>query len=212
MEISKALLERYELGQCTDQERDAVQKWLDDDSWEQEVDQPEEDQAVKEEIWANLEVHIGDKRPSPLSLTPKKRVLWPVYAAAACLLLVVAAAAIRQQFDTAEKSFFYADNKQHDVAWQHEQNFDLLLSKNSSAQIDLHAGSIALSGNIMFKPKRDFTLHDTRNNRVFHFKRNQVYVLSEHPSENKFLVFQKDEMAFLPPPIQRKLKKQFQIT
>ncbi|MFD2969451.1 hypothetical protein [Sphingobacterium bambusae] len=212
MEISKALLEKYELGQCTDQERDAVQKWLDNDRWEDEEDMPEEDQAVKADIWANLTAHIANEAPSATPLVTKKRVLWPIYAAAACLLLVVAVSAVRLQFDASEKSLFYADNKQHDVAWQHEQNFDLLLSKNSSAQIDLHAGSIALSGNIMFKPKRDFTLHDTRNNRVFHFKRNQVYVLSEHPSENKFLVFQKDEMAFLPPPIQRKLKKQFQIT
>ncbi|GEM_PF-446214 len=211
MEVSKALLEKYELGQCTDQERDAVQKWLDDDRWEEDGPQ-EEDQVVKMDIWANLEAHITSEKPSLAPLADKKRVLWPLYAAAACLLLVVAASAIYLQFDAAEKSLFYADNKQHNVAWQHEQNFDLLLSENSSAQIDLHTGSIALSGNIMFKPKRDFTLHDIRNNRVFHFKRNQTYVLSDHPSENKFLVFQKDEMAFLPPPIQRKLKKQFQIT
>lgn len=210
MDINKALLEKYELGLCTEQERLAVQEWLDNDSWD-DLEITAEDETVKTEIWSNLSQHIGKGEENKVVTMPASRALWAGYAAAASVVLALGFFLWQQRWEEVQEDF-YADNQHTPIAWCHEQNFDLLLSQNSSAHIDMKTGSISLSGNIMFKPKRDVTLHDVRNNQVFHFKQDQIYVLSEFPTENKFIVLQKDELPFLPPPIQRKLKKQFQIT
>lgn len=213
MDISKALLEKYERGLCNDQERAAVQSWLDSDSWD-DFEDGDVKETAKEDIWLNLvnQIQEPQKTVSIQERVTHQPIHWSVYAAAACLLLFISFSYFFWPDTAQQVENFYADNDQTSLTWLHEQNFDVLLSENSSAHINLSTNSIALSGNIMFKPKRDFTLQDRRNNRVFHFKRNQTYVLSENPSEHKFIVLQKDELAFLPPPIQRKLKKQFQIS
>ena len=212
MDISKALLEKYERGLCNDQERAAVQSWLDSDSWD-DFEEGNVKENVKEEIWSSLIEQMEPQKTIPIQeKATQQRIHWSIYAAAASLLLFISFSYFLWPNATQHVENFYADNDQTSLTWRHEQNFDVLLSENSSAHIDLNTNSIALSGNIMFRPKRDFTLQDNRNNRVFHFKRNQTYVLSEYPNEHKFIVLQKDELAFLPPPIQRKLKKQFQIS
>ncbi|WP_437919458.1 hypothetical protein [Sphingobacterium sp. LRF_L2] len=211
MEISKALLEKYELGLCNDQEIAAVQKWLENDNWD---DFPTENasQDIKNEIWSDLSNYISPKAEIAKAKINWRKFLFPVYTSAACLIaffLLKSLFTINQQSET---EFFNKNDSHETLGWLHKKNFDLLLSENSSAQISLKNKSITLSGDIMFKPKQDFTLEDKKTKAIFHFKKGQVYVLSESQTEHKLIVFKENELAFLPPAIQRKLKKQFQIS
>lgn len=78
MKITKELLERYELGQCTDQEEAFVSDWLANDLLDEDevntdhVDITEENH-VKQAIWSDIASHIDQKNPSE-KLFPAKKI------------------------------------------------------------------------------------------------------------------------------------------
>lgn len=88
MKISKALIEKYERGLCTDQERAAIQKWLESDTWD-DFDPGEVAMGSKDDIWKTA---LGN------SASPKNRLIlpqeapaeipWVIYTCVALFLLI----------------------------------------------------------------------------------------------------------------------------
>lgn len=213
MDINKTLLEKYELGQCNDEEIAVVQKWLESEDWVDLELSEEVKPSIKEGMWRDI-ADVMDKTPTPVSiLKPQNSFLkkyWSAVAAASIVLLIGGyySFALQKNGETT----FQASNIEPRVVSFTKDAFDMVLSTNSEASIDFEAGSIALTGDIMFRPKRDFVLQDERSNQAFNFKSGEVYFVSDREEQKKLIIFSKKEMIFLPPAIQRKIKQQFHIS
>ncbi|TDS12914.1 hypothetical protein [Sphingobacterium paludis] len=244
LKISKELLERYELGQCTEQEQATVRLWMDaddlalDESLSVEdlgVEQDNttsanqsdaKDRVVKQELWHNISAHM--QRPSSAMETKKawssssvgyRELRKRSFRQAPTWLSIAAAAAVFLCIDwwTLSKSNsksgnFNATNSEQSLMLWEEDGFALTLSQNSSASINLQSENITVSGDVLFTPKRDFVLHDKYGKTDFDFRQGQVYYISTNPNTSKLMVFSKRELQYLPPILQKHIRKQFNLT
>ncbi|MDR2282318.1 MAG: hypothetical protein LBE37_03880 [Sphingobacterium sp.] len=214
MDISKALLEKYELGQCNDEELAAVRAWLDAEDWG-DLDLEEDiDETVKEELWADISSSVATPAiTQPVVSNPRISAIrrhW-VSVAAACMIAIMGGYYYFFQ-STEDFAVFQASNVEPSVISFSKDHFDVVLSPNSEANIDFESGNISLTGNIMLRPKRDFVLQDGRSNQSFNFKQGEVYFVSEREEQKKLIILSKREMIFLPPVMQRRIKQQFHIS
>lgn len=214
MKISKELLQRYQLGQCSPEEEHAVRVWLESESWEgQEFESSLVEDQIGEELWQTIAP--GDKRigksfdiPNKLNRGWRATRIWTTVAA-----LLVLSLGLTWHFHAKNKDYsFELNNTQSGLKWMRKSCFDLALSENSSTNINMKSGLLMLSGEMMLKPKCDLVLSDRQNNISFDFKEGEVYFVSRDPDTNKLIVLRQAEIFFLPPIIQRQLKKQFHIT
>lgn len=211
MDISKALLEKYELGQCNDEELAAVQKWLESEDWDDLEFSQEVKPGVKEGMWADI-AEVMDSTPIPKLEKQNPFLKKYRYAIAAASIVLLIGGYYSLALQKEEESNFQASNIEPGVVSFTKDAFDMVLSTNSEASIDFETGSIVLTGDIMFRPKRDFVLQDERSNQVFNFKSGEVYFVSDREEQKKLIILSKKEMIFLPPAIQRKIKQQFHIS
>ncbi len=221
MKITKELLERYELGQCTDQEQAFVSDWLANDLLDEvefntdDVDVVEETH-VKQAIWSDIASHIDQKNPSEKVVPAKKSktlLLWGnpwMQSAAASLLFMGIAWFVYQSPSDVDYRSFSANNIHQKVMQWQEEKFDVSLSKNSSASIDFRSGNMAISGDILFTPKKNLILYDASNRAPIDFKEGEIYYISTDPDTSELMVFAKSDMEYLPPIIQKHIRKQFQ--
>ncbi|MFZ4861769.1 hypothetical protein ACL9RF_06250 [Sphingobacterium sp. Mn56C] len=220
--ISKELLQKYELGQCTDQELAVVQAWLDNDDWNTLEAPRHEFDHVEPEIWSALVKELDAETPiKDISGGHSKQRSWSSPwawftqkgAAAACIALTLAAAlALFYYQRNRETANFQAHNTQPTLQWFNKASFDLALGGNSSARLDFQTGTLALRGDIMLKPKRKLTFYDAKTKTSLHFNEGEVYYVSEDPQNNRLIILRKREINFLPPPIQQQIRKQFHLT
>lgn len=204
-QINKQLLEKYELGQCTDQERKIVLDWLDNDSWdllEGEASTSEIQQEKGELLWNNLKdaIHTQQK---------PKRLSFIKYSAAiaASLLLVAAAYCLVANYSTTGE---YA-KAEYSSLEKIKNPFTLILGKNSQAQINIKTGNFTLTGEVLFTPNQDLILqHGQQDN--LHFKAGETYYLAERKDSDRILVIKKGDFTFLPTIVQKQIRKQFQIS
>lgn len=201
--INKELLEKYELGQCTEQERIAVCNWLDNEDWDQldgSID------AVKQEdqelIWSNIEAFVDQKQTSTL-----RRLLKPSLSIAASLLFLIGAY-YWFAIDSPDRINETASFSQATVK---QQAFEFILGTNSKANIDLASGDFTLTGNVLFKPNKDIILQYGKQSNLL-FKAGETYYLSESKDPNKMIIVRKGEFTFLPAIVQKQIRKQFQIS
>ncbi|WDF69742.1 hypothetical protein PQ465_05020 [Sphingobacterium oryzagri] len=244
LKINKELLERYELGQCTEQEQAIVKLWLDDEDLtldeslsrddvselkndlthaEQEA---KADLALKQDLWQNISAHMqhadADKQQANIlpSHPSANRVLrkapfrqaktWLSVAAAAAVFLCLGWWTLVNT-DNQSNNFNATNSEQTLMLWE-EDGFELALSQNSSASINLQSENIAVSGDILFTPKRDFVLHDKHGETDFNFRQGQVYYISTNPNTSKLMVFSQQELQYLPPILRKHIRKQFNLT
>ncbi len=244
LKINKELLERYELGQCTEQEQAIVKLWLDDEDLTLDeslsrddvselkndlTDAEQEataDLALKQDLWQNISAHMqhadADKqrvnilpsRPSAnraLRKAPFRQAkTWLSVAAAAAVFLCLGWWTLVNR-DNQSNNFNATNSEQTLMLWE-EDGFELALSQNSSASINLQSENIAVSGDILFTPKRDFVLHDKHGETDFNFRQGQVYYISTNPNTSKLMVFSQQELQYLPPILRKHIRKQFNLT
>ncbi|ERJ61209.1 hypothetical protein [Sphingobacterium paucimobilis] len=214
MDINKALLEKYELGQCTDQELAAVRDWLDNEDWGELDLKSEVDVTIKEDMWADISGSMDISDSPPLKQLRHKIFSIKRYWSAAAVVCILILTGVFYYSYKADEEFtvFQAANVESNVISFSKDYFDVALSANSEANIDFESGNISLIGNIMLAPKRDFVLQDERSNESFNFKRGEVYFVSEREGQKKLIILSKREIMFLPPVIQRRIKQQFHIS
>ena len=204
-QINKELLEKYELGQCTDQERKIVLEWLDNDSWDQldsEASTSEIQQEKGEILWSNLQGAIQtEQKPKRLHL-----VKYSV-AIAASLLFVVTTYFLVANCSTIGEY----DKVEYSSLEKIKNPFTLILSKNSQAQINIKTGNFTLTGEILFTPNQDLVLQHGQQDNLY-FKAGETYYLAERKDSDRILVIKKGDFTFLPAIVQKQIRKQFQIS
>ena len=85
MKITPELLEKYDAGKCTVEEKIAVEQWLNSTEKEDTRYSPSLIQKLKESIWGSLSENIGDGRTT----TTRLHIRMMRYAAAAIILFTV---------------------------------------------------------------------------------------------------------------------------
>jgi len=102
MQINKELIQRYHLGQCSEEEQQMVEQWLESDEAEVSFPEGADLPAMEAKGWKKISsrYHLSDKSRSPAREHPVKltagntsrrryKMIWQL---AACMALVVAAA------------------------------------------------------------------------------------------------------------------------
>ncbi len=204
--INKELLERYHLGQCTKNERDTVEQWLDSDNLEMEgaVHGINDLANTKASIWS--EVHRSTQKEK-YSL-PLRR--W-MSATAAVLLAVLGIGTF--MLDTEFPDEFTFDNLSGDQIQNFEEhNYNITLSKKSFVRIDTETGDLDVKGDIMFTPKKDLILHVCNRNHQIRLKSGETYILLAQNKNCEHVVLTRQELTFLSPILQNQLKLQFNIS
>ncbi|MBD1426045.1 hypothetical protein [Sphingobacterium arenae] len=197
MKINQDILHKYTAGQCSAEEKLWVEKWLENDSW----DSIDENKAVAEEIGQT----IWEKVSSDTNKT--KRISWLRVAAAASIVFLLGFSFFYFEYDALDAQSF-ANESMDQTKFFTEEHYDVLLSGNSNASIDLIHNKLIFSGDFIIKPKRDFTLLDTEDNTLI-FKAGREYFISDSPDFGRIVVFQKSDLAFLPFNMQLKIEEQF---
>lgn len=197
MKIDQDMLLKYTAGHCSADEKLLVENWLESDSW----DSIDKDGTVAEEIgqtmWNNL---LKDTAQT-------KRIGWRSVAAAASIVFLCGISFLYFKQEGPNSQYFA--NKSFDqMKFFTEAHYDVLLSGNSKASIDLINNKLIFSGDFIIKPKRNFTLLDADHNTLI-FKAGREYFISDSPDFGKIVVFQKSDLAFLPSNMQIKIKEQF---
>lgn len=209
MDIDKQLLEKYHLGQCTDQEQRLVSAWLSSDWLElnQSYDLPQaEKDTARQDIWAAVSAYAADQ---PQLVMPQRR---PRIRRIASYAAGIAAsiALVWWVWPTVPQQTRYDNSGSISPLWVEQSSFDVLLGEASSATIDLRAEVLQVEGNLIFKPKRDIHIQQP-GGRIL-LRRGETYIILEGRQRENQFIFPKSEVTFLPPAMQRKLKQQLNIT
>ncbi|MDF2474565.1 MAG: hypothetical protein K0S24_48 [Sphingobacterium sp.] len=198
MEINQDILKKYASGQCAEGDKHLVEKWLNDDSW----DSITENKEVNEEVGATMWDKIT------LDVTQHKIINWGKVTAAAAIVFVLGFSVFHFSQPTLDNHTFTNTSVENSKFFT-EDHYDVHLSKNSTANIDLVNKKLAFSGDFIIKPKRDFELLDNNHN-ILVFKAGKEYFVSDSPDFGKIVAFQKSDLAFLPSNMQIKIREQFQ--
>lgn len=198
MEINQDILKKFASGQCSEADKHFVEQWLNNDSWDSISDNTQVNDKVGAAIWDNL---VAD-------VSPNKRQYWPKIAGAAAILLVCGFS-IFNLSDPALDNHTFTNASIETSKLFTEDHYDVQLSKNSTAQIDLINKKLTFSGDFIIRPKRDFELLDSNHNTLV-FKAGREYFVSDSPDFGKIVAFQKSDLAFLPSTMQIKIRDQFQ--
>lgn len=204
-QINKELLEKYDLGQCTEQERKLVRDWLDNDDWNElaiednsEAIPPEQGKA----IWNNLETFIEKEEQQKSRISFK----YIRHIAASILFLLGGYTLLTMLYKNPENSAAHYSSIEKVT-----RPFTLILGKNSQADIDMQSGSLTLSGEILFTPTEDLVLKHGKQANLF-FKAGETYYVVESKETNQIIIVKKDDFTFLPVIVQKQIRKQFQIS
>lgn len=213
MEIDKALLEKYELGRCTEAEIALVEQWLDREEWD-ELPTLIVEETLGEKIWENVLLHTEAEENAQKAISAtrlkSRKIIFLISGIAASLILFFYFGVSVSFYGANEASELTVYNNEDAPIWVKEDFFDVLLTRNSTAEISIRTRIISSTGDILLKPKHDFSLQDKYSHSNFNFKSGLVYILSRDANTNKLLVFSEQELNFLPPAIQRHYINQFQ--
>jgi hypothetical protein len=196
MEINQEILKKYASGQCSEAEKHAVEKWLDNNSWDSIAENNHVDELVGSDMWNKINADVYRYR----------KFHWAKITAAA--VLVIGFSVFYLSPPALDNHTFTNTSIENSKLFT-ENHYDLQLSKNSTANIDLVNKKLTFSGDFMITPKRDFELVDSNHN-VLVFKAGREYFVSDSPDFGKIVAFQKSDLAFLPSNMQIKIREQFQ--
>lgn len=225
MKVTTELIEKYNQGQCTASEIDAVEDWLlnDEDADEIEISKESETQ-LKAEIWDDIsEVLPSRTRERVWKLSPH-HFRWVAVAASVSILFVVSATSL----------FTFNKEKQNQVSLvtlraeaprirQQKiltEDFDIVLGDRSSASFNSDTGLIDFCGAIKISPKKDISLsfsdvcsEDGSESKGVDFKKGQTYFAMNYKNQNsdQVVVMNENLIFELPPIIKNQLSDQFDI-
>ncbi len=198
MEINQDILKKYASGQCSEADRHLVENWLNDDSWHSIAESTPVNEEVGSAIWDKITADA----------THNHKINWIKITAAAAVVFVLGCSIFHFSHPTLDNQTF-SNTSVDNSKFFTEDHYDVQLSKNSTAHIDLINKKLTFSGDFIIKPKRDFELLDNNHN-ILVFKAGKEYFVSDSPDFGKIVAFQKSDLAFLPSNMQIKIREQFQ--
>ncbi len=206
MGVNKELLEKYHRGQCTAEERWLVETWLEDDTLDSDLHLPESRKVIAQQaIWNAVTSGIETITRVPRGSVVRKLITYATGVAACIALVWWAGPMIRVPHEVV-----YDNSGSAIPHWFKQSGYDVLLGEASKATIDIEAGKLVVEGNLLLKPKRDIHIQNGREGVLL--RRGETYVILEGEQAGNRFIFSKNELTFLPPAMQRKLKQQLNIS
>jgi transmembrane sensor len=173
------LLQRYQQGKCTEEEREVIDQWF--NTIHHEIaDKPlsEDNDQIMQRLWAGIQ---SAKDQQPEDIQPSRHVkwyIWPSRIAAACLCILIGFAVYKSGFSG---KLFPAEINGRSASRMTElvnkQSSPQIVKLPDNSQVTLEPGSA-----IYYRP--DFGA----KNRVVHLKGSGFFQVS-HNKEKPFLVF-----------------------
>ncbi len=207
MIVNKQLLERYHTGQCTAEERKCVEDWLDDATLEGDLTVPEPLKTVaRRHIWEAVSSAIVVEEQPGRGLRPV-RWRWLGYAIGAAASVALVCWLWPPMAGSGEDVL---DNRANAMPlWYKQSGYDVLVGEASRATIDIRTGKLEVEGNLVFRPKRDIQIQN--GDGMMLLKRGETYFVLEGAQLGNRFIFSSNELTFLPPAMQRKLKQELTI-
>lgn len=223
MKMDKRLLEKYALGNCSDQERELVEQWLMNSEEEETVLSETSLDRMTSGIWTSLEHNFSDRT---LSVKRSWWVSWPRYVAAACVLVGLITASVFTVRKGAEMDIAFSSNGlDHDLKAT-SQVIDFYLKPNSSvkgkvSRLD-NDGCLDFSGamKIVSNAKNDLEINFRAKNSGFVSRKKvtiqgqQTYyvgVLKQDNAPDEILVLTSQQLEDIPPRIKIVAFKDYSI-
>lgn len=163
MKLSKALLDKYFRGECTAEEKELVEQWI--DHGEAETSYPEEEivEELQASVWTSLVEQHSELHSRSLT---KKLWLTPLLKYAAGITLVLLSGGMFFLFGP---RLFRHEFTAENVSSTSEKviktrKFDLLLAAQSKAHFESNCsstGKIDFCGQLQIKPQKDMRLEFT---------------------------------------------------
>jgi hypothetical protein len=198
MEINQDILKKYASDQCSEADKHLVDKWLNNDSWDSISENKYVNDDIGSDLWNNLATVVS----------PNRKLHWAKLTAAAVVFFAFGVSIFYFSPPTLDNQTFTNTSIENSKLFN-EVHYEVQLSKNSTANIDLIHKKLTFSGDFIIKPKRDFELLDSNHN-ILVFKAGREYFVSDSPDFGKIVAFQKSDLAFLPSTMQIKIREQFQ--
>lgn len=197
MKINPDILKKYASGKCTEADKHLVEKWLSNNSWDSIGESSDVNEDIGSTIWDKITAEGAETR----------KINWRKICAAAAVIFILGFSILYFSHPILDNHTFTNRSAENSKLFT-EDHYDVQLSKNSIANIDLVNKKLTFSGDFILKPKRDFELLDSNHNMLV-FKAGREYFVSDSPDFGKIVAFQKSDLAFLPSNMQIKIREQF---
>lgn len=216
IQISKELIEKYHTGQCTSEEREAVEEWLFSDEVPEDFTLPPEQdlETHKADIWNDLKSFLPEEDYKEVKTVHLQISAWKK-AVAACLILGLIGITVYQIIG---KNQHYSlnpvsiNNTSLAVQQVYSKGYNISVGPGTLAKINYHTGMIDFSGIILISPKRDIELTLGNSHQKTVLKVGQTYIaLKDRSGNNNMIIVSERNLMDLPPALQKQLIHEFNI-
>ncbi|MBB6273083.1 hypothetical protein HDF26_003543 [Pedobacter cryoconitis] len=229
MKISKELIEKYHLGECSPKECETVENWLFSEETDLELQLPatENKEEHKAQMWAEIQTIFPleaqkttpqDQKTIPAhkiqKLKPEYTITWKKVIAASLILGFISFISYRVYFNPAAPLEFVSvnNNSLMDVRHIESAAYCIALAPESTAKINYQTGIIDFSGSILISPKEDIELNIGGNGGKVIFKTGQTYIAMNGKSQHdQFILINERNLMDLPPVLQKQIISKFKI-
>lgn len=211
MQVDHKLIEKYHLNQCTPEERNLVEDWLMDDTFDfTPLPIPQIDKShMQSQIWGNIVPYINE--PIAIIKNSRRTKLLCYISIAASLLIIFGFFISKSSIDN-EISYATFDNSTSPNSKYFKKNsYELILAKHATARINLETGEFFSIGTMVIIPKKDFEFNLIGTSQKKELKNGETYFILNSKNTGKQIIFSQSELTFLAPTIQNQLKLQFNI-
>lgn len=222
MEIDKGLLEKYVLGNCSDEEKQLVEQWLMSTDEEETVLPERVVTTMTTSIWASLKHNLPARS---LPVQQNWWVLLPRVVAAACLLACLIGVSLFATRKNTGINIAFSNSKPDRELKATSNEIDFYLKPNSSVKgtvYGLSQGSLDFSGSfkIVSTAKSDLEIDfRTKNSRSVSTKKvtikgKQTYyvgILKQDHAPDEILVLTSQQLEDIPPRIKIAAFKDYSI-
>lgn len=211
MKIDHKLIEKYHLGQCSPAEKLLVEEWLLNDKFDSE---PMTISVVKKtkletDIWAELSTHIDQSEAS--KIVPSKKYYFNYIGIAATVIFLLCFRFYKFSKNSEKSAVLFENRTSTGLKYINQNNYNIILGKNATAEINTDTGEIKTSGNMMFTPKKNFAFSFSGTEKKRELKHGETYFVLKQQKNGKQVIISRSELTFLAPTIQHELKLQFNI-
>jgi len=225
MKVTTELIEKFNRKECSASEISAIEQWLLNDDYEDEVEISEEsEKQIKAEIWDEVSEVLPSKNKECVLNLFQQNFKWIAAAASVSILLVISVVLL-YSFDInkqGESALIKTPTKQLGQQKQEiwNKDFNIVLGDKSKASFDSDKRLVDFCGVIKISPKKDISLSfndicsgDKPSSKGIEFKKGETYfALNYKNQESDQLVIMNENLIFeLPPLLKYELSDQFDI-
>lgn len=222
MKISKELIEKYHLGECTLQESKFVEEWLFSEETDQELQLPvQENKAeLRTQMWEEIQqifpsgLNTVKEEPAVILNKSFNLMYWTKMIAAVFVIGLSLLTGYHLYYTPQDPSGLISVNNTSLLKVRHIESraYCISLAPESTAKINYQTGKIDFSGSIIISPKKDIELSIGGSEGKITFKTGQTYIAMNGKSGyDRFILINQRNLTDLPPVLQKQLMNKFSI-